>query len=442
MFIVTIMVTGSGPERKKNIDASVRIACTHCQVLDSQQPKPSMMERNSAGESRTHALSLVRTHTGPFFCPVRSGARRGYPMAVFSTPLHSPHASHYAAVSSHRSLNQAPPARNRTSAGSTVALMKPTYSSYAPQWEPMVSQDSWGYLSEWPYVQTHTGRFNMDGVQPYYYSASELETIDQRASTLTMLDAATESSCTAQKPSVNRAYYVYDPFQKTLREEYLECSSIDTRFEVAHFSGSPTNTTDYKKFYSKILFRNSHYKDRLKHTLECMEKFKKQCTSGAGGSYCPATDKSDLYSWWEQVKTESTSTVDRKAPFVIEVGECVDAKFGALHQKTTCDCHENEWENFPLKFFHAGDPIMQCMDGPDKGNVCSATAAGSTCAPVTANAAGQVLKAARCEKSFAQSYPLSRLSIAKCCPDCCAHEIDISTSQLTPFRLLLRFAVS
>ena len=111
----------------------------------------------------------------------------------------------------------------------------------------------------------------MDGVQPYYYSASELETIDQRASTLTMLDAATESSCTAQKPSVNRAYYVYDPFQKTLREEYLECSSTDTRFEVTHFSGSPTNTTDYKKFYSKILFRNSHYKDRLKHTLECME---------------------------------------------------------------------------------------------------------------------------------------------------------------------------
>ena len=52
-----------------------------------------------------------------------------------------------------------------------------------------------------------------------------------------------------------------------------------------------------------------------------MEKFKKQCTSGAGGSYCPATDKSDLYSWWEQVKTESTSTLDRKAPFVIEVGE-------------------------------------------------------------------------------------------------------------------------
>ena len=42
MFNFTIMVTGSGPERKKNIDASVMIACTHCQV-DSQQPKPSMM---------------------------------------------------------------------------------------------------------------------------------------------------------------------------------------------------------------------------------------------------------------------------------------------------------------------------------------------------------------------------------------------------------------
>ena len=60
MFNFTIMVTGSGPERKKNIDASVIIACTHCQV-DSQQPKPSMMG-NSAGESRTHALSLARTH--------------------------------------------------------------------------------------------------------------------------------------------------------------------------------------------------------------------------------------------------------------------------------------------------------------------------------------------------------------------------------------------
>ena len=118
-------------------------------------------------QAATAIYALTELCAGPFFCPVR--------------PLGS-------------RVMVVPPARFR----STGQVVKLTYDARAPIWEPETQSSEGGYLTQWPYLQRHTGATGPDGVTPEWYSKETVQRLDQLAQDLKLLEptwAPSTASC-------------------------------------------------------------------------------------------------------------------------------------------------------------------------------------------------------------------------------------------------------
>ena len=243
-------------------------------------------------------------------------------------------------------------------------------------------------------MQMHTGRYDRHGTMPAWYTQAEIAKLDALAVPVLLEQQGQENlGCTVKRPDENLDMYVFDPFNRIIREEYLECRERQTTFSdvisrsgnswanVATPFGVGNITTgvqiatpapklgalDDTAFYrSTITFDNTQYKRRTERTVKCMRKVMRQwqrnCPDDATESksaknyYCCSHITSaekysecSLNAWWQGIKEERP---DLRAHVEALVENCVESHFASrLH---TCDCDEKNFGKFPLSAFYQG----------------------------------------------------------------------------------------
>jgi len=302
-------------------------------------------------------LTLRQVCSAPFFCPNR-GHAASYPLA-------------------------APPAAYRMSGDASQELMAPTVQAFAYPWDPYVKDSGGkGYYSEWPYYQKHSGRINTKGYTDVWYTEAHLRELDELGAQMHLpedMDAGCSVRTSTQVPDENP--YVWDPFLRTVREEYLKCDSKETRFTLANQHGLPTNSTDFSESLTRITFRKEAYDERHEKTVRCMKQLQGKCKVKHGErdpKFCSRNCgevvvdgkvqkiECDLHAWWDDVKSSSNANY-----LLGEVETCVNNFFDAVPH--VCDCNEKNWKHFPLHYFYQGEQeerLKVCDSGDDKNRLC------------------------------------------------------------------------
>ena len=311
-------------------------------------------------------IALAEVCSVPFFCPMR-GTDLTKPMV-------------------------APPAKFRSIVTTTTQMLPPTAKTFSWPWNPTVKVGNYGFLSQWPYFQTHHGVDEKNS--PKWYSAETIAKLQELASQVSLPNIA---GCAFEKNG--EEIFVWDPFEQMLREEFYKCDgntvpwapdAVDSLIVIERLisaSGIPGNASDYKEYTSKVHLDYKAYKQRLKWTTDCMKELQNRCTKDkdftAEDKYCvqgSPKGKGPLKEWWGGIKQKFPSTrpdpTKYNSEIAEQIGSCVAGKMTVPTEQHTCDCHEKAWNMYPLTHFHQGgasDKIMVCEGGVDKGKFCKPT---------------------------------------------------------------------
>ena len=270
-------------------------------------------------------------------------------------------------------------------------------------WEPSILVSTAGYYADWPYVQTHTGRAFAVSTIPSSFPLTEqqLQQLDAEAVPVLLPNYAYKK-CVLQMASQDPKAFVFDPFTRTIREEFLKCDSPETLFNDVPtrsivFDGS-FNATNNQEFKTIITFRNSDYTARRDATIDCMAQVQARCGTN-DPEFCCADNKTpicELNSWWNTIKLRGaqgvvidplnvlfdTNPVSVTNKVIDQVEVCVNNKF--IAKKHVCDCSERQFRKFPVPRFYQGDQqVKVCQSGPEMGLVCTQGPQNSNdCSPV------------------------------------------------------------
>ena len=345
-------------------------------------------------------IALTEVCADPFFCPMR-GADLTKPMV-------------------------APPAKFRSIKLNTTQMFAPTFTAFSWPWNPVVKSGDNGFLSEWPYFQTHHGVDEKNS--PKWYSAETIAKLQELASQVSLPNIA---GCSIEKTGDEG--FVWDPFEQMLREEFYKCDGANVPWgeggvkkgeiiieRLTSTSGIPGNATDSVEYMSKVTFNYGSYKQRMKFTTDCMRELQSKCTKDKDftpqDKYCvegQPKGQGTIKAWWERIKTKFPSTRPESTKYNSEVAEQIGSCVAAKVTKSThlCDCHEKAWNMYPLTYFYQGsDRIMVCEGGEDIGKVCQPArnnVIGSTpqCKPKM-DRKGTVLKNFKCVENWKDSLPI------------------------------------
>ena len=302
-------------------------------------------------------LTLEQVCSAPFFCPNRGPAAK-YPLS-------------------------APPSAYRISGDASKELMAPTVASFAYPWDPyVIDSGGKGYYTEWPYYQRHSGRINEQGYTKAWYNEAHLKELDALGVQL-HLPEDVGKYCSVRKSTETPAQnpYVWDPFLRTVREEYVKCDGKETPLTLKNQHGLPTNSSDYSESVTRVTFKKDVYDQRHIMTVQCMKDLQSKCKVKDGEREPKFCSKScgevfvggeiqniqcELHTWWNEIKTSPN------ADYVFgEIETCVNNFFDTLPH--VCDCHEKSWKHYPLRYFYQGkaaNRLKVCDSGEDKNRLC------------------------------------------------------------------------
>jgi len=286
----------------------------------------------------TQITAIASVCSAPFFCPART-AYKEYPMIM-------------------------PPALFRTLTKNDNATALTFWNGRSPLWNPEISEEKGGYRTEWPYYQQHVGPLRLtEG------NAGRLEELGKQ------IKLISDDTCELRPAGEGQHNFVYDPFIKSIREEYLMCNNLDTRVEVRREVGDASDPTasPYSVTSTIVTFNRLDYDQRRKDTEECMIERKKACDVGTTGSSCAPTiegvvQEPSLFKWWTAMKARTDGSAQKVTD---EVSSCVATR--AKNRRHTCDCSENDWVHYPVSYFNHKDDVFKVCDSGNKvtkGLVC------------------------------------------------------------------------
>ena len=296
-------------------------------------------------------IALATVCSTPFFCPMR-GSDRTNPMV-------------------------APPAKFRAAISNSAKMSPPTFASFAWPWNPTVKDTTTGYMSEWPYFQTHHGVDEEN--TPIWYTG---ETIAELNDLGNMVSLQKPAGCAVTNGIHD---FVWDPFEHIVREEFLACDVNEKTFQHISTSGTVVGVkSDYKEYTSTITLYLEAYTQRKAKTVQCMEMLKKKCDQDQANivtqedKYCVpgcANGKCEVKTWWEGNKKKFPNNRPEPTKYKSEmaelIGQCVASLLSEISH--VCECHEKAFAHYPLAHFHQGGDLAKikvCEGGIDKNQFC------------------------------------------------------------------------
>jgi hypothetical protein len=275
-----------------------------------------------------------------------------------------------------------------------------TWISKVYPWDPELVLSTSGYNTDWPYVQIHSGRqFRYSQVPVKFAFAQEQLLALENLAAPVLLPTYTSKDCTLTLASSDPKAFVFDPFTRKIREEFLDCKKPVTTFNdipsrSAVFDSFTTGSNvsvsswPFKEFKTIVSFRNTVYSKRRDSTLECMRQTRARCDNSDGKKvsgyaratepkFCCADGKSsgcELNSWWNTIKARAADPVYSNLVNEVrdQVEVCVSMKL--YSEPHACDCSEKNFRQYPLpKFYQGVTPINVCQSGPTAGLVCTVT---------------------------------------------------------------------
>mmetsp|Transcript_33444 Transcript_33444/g.78052 ORF Transcript_33444/g.78052 Transcript_33444/m.78052 type:complete len:687 (-) Transcript_33444:244-2304(-) len=187
-----------------------------------------------------------------------------------------------------------------------------------------------GYMIQWPYMQTPG---NISGALS--------------------VPAAISAAC--PKTVGGEKGWAWDPFERRLRSEYYECSTGENDDDL--FLPMQVGTTP-------MWLDKRWYRENNAATLECMKRAKDDESVTVSG------DSISAYALLSPGALSSAEEI---------VGQCFDAYDSIIGLGNKCDCHEDNWDNWPFNDFHpstlAGVRTKTCKGGSRSGLICASDAA-------------------------------------------------------------------
>jgi hypothetical protein len=264
-----------------------------------------------------------------------------------------------------------------------------TWISKVYPWDPELVASTSGYYTHWPYVQIHSGRQFRYSQVPAKFPFTEEQLLALDALAVPVLFPTYKSKgCTLTLASSDPKAFVFDPFTRKIREEFLSCPNYETKFDdipsrSAVFEMNISNSTLIQEFKTILTFKNADYVLRRDRTIQCMKKVSQRCdkTDSLSASLavqpkfcCEDLETSDceLNTWWKTIKARAADPLYRNVANEVldQVEACVNSQFAA--EPNICDCSEKNFRQYPLpKFYQGLTPIHICQSGPTAGLTCT-----------------------------------------------------------------------
>ncbi len=297
-------------------------------------------------------IALATVCSTPFFCPMR-GSDLTNPMV-------------------------APPAKFRATISNSAQMSPPTFASFAWPWNPTVKDTTTGYMSEWPYFQTHHGVDEEN--TPIWYTGETRAKLNDLGNLMSLQKPA---GCAVTNGIKD---FVWDPFEHIVREEFLACDVNEKTFQHKSASGTVVgDNSDYKEYTSTITLNLEAYTQRKAITVKCMEMLKQKCDQDQSNivtqedKYCVPgcpNGKCEVKTWWEGIKKKFPNNrpddpTKYKSEMAELIGQCVANLMSEIPH--VCECHEKAFAHYPLTHFHQGGDsakIKVCEGGVDKNQFC------------------------------------------------------------------------